>query len=334
MVSVFPPASRQDISIDQFLSTKDDYYYDLPAQRGLCWKLEDEVALIKTIMRSGNIGTIVINIRDNIKEVLDAQQRINTVFKFFNDEFSLPNDFLTIKSGDMIYSGAGKKFSELDMSTQIHLKSRLIQLEIYNNLTEQEANDIILNKNRGVPFTKIQMIRALASMNIKKTSREIYELDFFEYSVSPIIRTEKKKDYLEGTIYRILMMVSNGFKDISYSNKNVEEWILEQKETPIKPQIKRSVINIFEYLYEAFPEKTKALNSYGVIVVYLVAKELYKKLDPREFWGMINAYLEDTDQELIIETRTLDMNLFKDAAYKVLKFHKDNPDKIQPKDFF
>lgn len=67
-------------------------------QRGLVWTIEQKRALIFTILRDQRIAPFVVvqNDKDGQRrynwQVIDGKQRINSIFEFFNDEFSIVFD--------------------------------------------------------------------------------------------------------------------------------------------------------------------------------------------------------------------------------------------------
>lgn len=73
------------------------YFINKEYQREYVWKNRDmKQELIISIFKNNPIGTIIIwnNENKKRKEIVDGQQRIYTIYKFFNNEFPLNNDFI------------------------------------------------------------------------------------------------------------------------------------------------------------------------------------------------------------------------------------------------
>ena len=67
---------------------KDDRIFIPEYQRGLVWEQEQKELLIESIMIDMPIGNVFLNDRGNfIYEVVDGQQRLTTIWDFYNNKF-------------------------------------------------------------------------------------------------------------------------------------------------------------------------------------------------------------------------------------------------------
>lgn len=71
------------------------------------------------------------------KEIVDGQQRINSILRFFNDKISV--------TGDSEY--AGKKFSELDEETQDSFLSYTVSVDVIRNATPSDILQMFRRMN-------------------------------------------------------------------------------------------------------------------------------------------------------------------------------------------
>lgn len=71
------------------------FQYKIPTfQRELCWTISQEIAFIESIWLDYPIGNYMVNSIDDIDSdlhnlLIDGQQRLNTLQRYFNNEFSV-----------------------------------------------------------------------------------------------------------------------------------------------------------------------------------------------------------------------------------------------------
>lgn len=95
------PMNRTAQSFIPYGDRDDKLELNPPYQRGSVWTLEQRRALIESILRGIPIGAVTINDRwasngytgDIGYAVVDGKQRIETIRRFFGDEFSVPADW-------------------------------------------------------------------------------------------------------------------------------------------------------------------------------------------------------------------------------------------------
>ena len=86
------------VYIKDYIHNSSDYLVDKRYQREVnVWSLDDEQCLIDTILREEPMPLFFFNKkRDGIYYVVDGQQRLNTIKKFYRNELKLNGKF----SGD------------------------------------------------------------------------------------------------------------------------------------------------------------------------------------------------------------------------------------------
>jgi len=116
---VFLPKSQYDVIPDKidvrdFHEYTDEYVTRPPYQRKNVWSIKKQQALLDSLFRRYYIPKLVlreVRLSDDrvVREVVDGQQRIVTVQRFFRDELKLP-DSLDSLDPDI----PGKRYSELE----------------------------------------------------------------------------------------------------------------------------------------------------------------------------------------------------------------------------
>ena len=113
------------------INTNPDY------QRPSVWTKSQKQLLIDTILRDYDIPKIYLHKRDNDRfDVIDGQQRIRTIWSFYNDEFALAKDADNVND----YVIANKKYSELPIEISSIIDSYTLDFVILDNPNEDEIN--------------------------------------------------------------------------------------------------------------------------------------------------------------------------------------------------
>jgi uncharacterized protein with ParB-like and HNH nuclease domain len=103
----------QDLYERKQLMINDNY------QRSYIWKPNQKKDLVQSILKYNPIGLLVLwKNKDDIKEVLDGQQRIRTILSFLNGEITTEND----KKFQNLSTNARTKFEFLILRTKLGLK--------------------------------------------------------------------------------------------------------------------------------------------------------------------------------------------------------------------
>lgn len=212
--------------------------FDNISQRGSVWDVSRKSCLIRTILRNGDIPSLNARNEDRgekkVLSVLEGQQRCRAVAEYLNDEFALElKDFNCI----FVYKGQeveleGKKFSELPTEFQDKIRNFLFTVNYYNDLSDDDANEMFFFSNNGKPIateeqmwavTKSkQMIDELGKGNdlFPKVMKE-KALRNYQYRYL-IMRCIYMMNYQEGTgLERKVLMPF--FMDYALSKKEVSE---------------------------------------------------------------------------------------------------------------
>jgi hypothetical protein len=139
-----------------FQSTNNDKYVIPDYQRNLVWKLENKQHLISAIMRGSPIGDFILSRKEVYTtndfyyewEVIDGQQRINTLREFVKDGFK-----------DM----DGRLFSEYSYREMKYLVEDFNSFRAFylEDITQEDAVNIYISRNvGGVAHTEDELNKA------------------------------------------------------------------------------------------------------------------------------------------------------------------------------
>lgn len=165
--------------------------FDNAVQRSFVWKntVKDNrmSMLIDTMMRGLCVPPLYCNCiftdpKDKVYDFVDGKQRVMTVIKYLNDEFPLIGiPTFTMEDGSELDLN-GKRFSELPEDFQDNIKLFSFTVNYYENMDQDDVEELFRRLNNGRPLSAIELTRATA--NSKKMIREIASHRIFQAALN------------------------------------------------------------------------------------------------------------------------------------------------------
>jgi hypothetical protein len=94
-------------SVSFWLAHRDEIIVDAPYQRSSVWTLDQRRGLVKSLLMGLPVPSPILSLVDPRAEqhlrVVDGRQRIETVWAFFEDQFTIPGHWVG-QDGDLLYS--------------------------------------------------------------------------------------------------------------------------------------------------------------------------------------------------------------------------------------
>jgi hypothetical protein len=242
-------------------------------QRSKAWNLEKQQKLIESILKNLSIGTLILKKRSNVFEVLDGQQRLETIFSFIEGKFSTPADFELFPE---------KKYSDLEGDPDLSAIFDAFQVyydEIHGGTDEQLA-DIFLRLQEGEPLRPPEKLNAM----LGKMRNFVFDI-----SKTPIFKKGVKIDelrfahrYLAAQIV-ILELESNfdhepfpEFADPRFTE--LKKMYIEYKSKNVPRKVRGEVYSTLNLLYTTLQQDARVIRKKSdLLIVYFVASYLHKK---------------------------------------------------------
>lgn len=165
--------------------------FDNAVQRSFVWKntaKDNRMSmLIDTMMRGLCVPPLYCNCiftdpKDKVYDFVDGKQRVMTVIKYLNDEFPLIGiPTFTLEDGSELDLN-GKRFSELPEDFQDNIKLFSFTVNYYENMDQDDVEELFRRLNNGRPLSAIELTRATA--NSKKMIREIASHRIFQAALN------------------------------------------------------------------------------------------------------------------------------------------------------
>lgn len=192
---------------------------------------------------------------DFVWEILDGKQRLTVLYSFLNDEFRLD------KSISEEY--VGKKFSELEEEVQNTIKNTEITINIYQELSEQETEDIFCRLNNGQQLSNDNLYRAHMGEELRSFVDEAANKPFMEKVNFSKGQLRKSED--QGTIIAALALISNESIN-DFSKKSIIKFIDNYKQNFDKGLCDK-ILAALDLLDKMIPEKHKNLKKVSLPMI-------------------------------------------------------------------
>ncbi len=243
------------------INTQPDY------QRDLVWTTAQKQLLIDTILRGYDIPKLYFREyeKDDYQyQVIDGQQRLNAIWDFMDEKYSLPKNAEPVDGIEI----AGKKFSQLDIKLNMKWQRYTLDIVILEESTEDDAMNLFLRLQNGTNL-KAQEKRNAMPGRMKEFVLDVSNHDFFKNSVH-FKNTRNSYDLTAAQM--VLLTITNGIRNVRDKDltQMYKDEISFNKESPVA----KKVFRILNYLYKMFPNNTPELEKYNVISLYIIIMKL------------------------------------------------------------
>ena len=242
------------------------------------WSKEDQQCLIDTILR-GEPMPLFLNAVEDKFYVVDGQQRLFCVKEFYNDKFKLNEKF----SGKEL---ANKKFSELGVKLQDDFLEYDLNTHILENYDDERVRMIFSKLQRGQRLTDGEKINALPG-EIIISIRKMAEHKFFKDSID--MKTKRYQNFI--IIARMFFIEKYGNKD--YNNKNIYNFLSENKDLDYKNEIFKKTKSVLSYLYRCFPDGSPLDSQAWILAVYSLISDIMSNYVLTNQENNINKFIKE-----------------------------------------
>lgn len=248
------------------INTNPDY------QRPSVWTKSQKQLLIDSILRDYDIPKIYLHEVEKDKyDVVDGQQRIRTIWSFYDDEFPISKDADKVNGIDI----ANKTYSELSPEITDIIDSYNLDFVILNNKNEDEIREMFLRLQNGTSL-KAQEKRNAIPGNMRNFVKDIANHDFF-YKVN---FKDSRFTYDLIAAQMVLLALNENIRNIKDKDLNDMYW--NNRDFDSNCEQAKNVKKILDYLNRMFPSKAPELQRYSVISLFLLIMDLMPNYDIRD----------------------------------------------------
>ena len=294
LIMISRPSAIDSPSIQELLVQRDNFKYDVGGQRAYVWDYNRKVKLILSLFQNIRLGIITANVNGKDIEVADGQQRLNTIFLFFSNEFKLPDNTvlrLNLDGEFKDYDLSNMYFKDLPELVRVTLLSKIVRIEKYFGLNENEVNVIMQRLNNGRALTNAEKTRMENFGSIGNFIDEIENMELFQRKVN-ITKSSKEKLLMCSRVIQSILAFECNIIDVSITNYS--DICKEIRENNLLTEdIRMRVRETFNYMESIFPAHKKYLTHENIISIYLFLKEVKEfNLDERKVLEIIDKFYE------------------------------------------
>ena len=187
------PRMARDLKV---MYEKGNLSFDNAVQRSFVWKNTSKdnrmSMLIDSMMRGLPVPPMYCNCifedaKSKIYDFLDGKQRVTTIVKFLKDEFPLVNipTFEDEEGNEQDFNGL--VYSQLPEEVQDTIKTYSLTVYYYENMDQEDAEEMFRRLNNGKSLTAIELTRANAASGDKirrMASHDLFDLALSEKSLA------------------------------------------------------------------------------------------------------------------------------------------------------
>ncbi len=238
-------------------------------QRPPVWGKAQRQLLIDTILRDYDIPKLYwrkTGSKPDTYDVVDGQQRLRTIWSFFNDEFKLPKDSDNVEGEDV----SGCAYSTLPDDLRIRFDTYNLQVVMLEDTDEDEVREMFLRLQNGTSL-KAQEKRNAYSGKMRDFVHNLTNHEFFKK-----VAFENKRYTHDLVVAQIVCLEKTG-GPTNIKNKDLNNLYDDEKEFNEKSDIAKAVIRNLNLLNEIFSDNTPELERYNIISLYCVLRELQEE---------------------------------------------------------
>jgi len=313
--------------IQSFYQNRSKHYYALPTQRSFVWEVKRQSELIQSLITNYPIGDLCVHYNTGNDEYMDGQQRGRTIDQYLADKFRLHDSIGNVEvilnmnpSDKKEFVIAGKLFSELDPEIRQILLTRMIRIERFYDLSDEQINEVIRRKNNGKSPTTIERTRFLGGY-VQRFVSELALHDFFDRKIN--IQNASKKDFNHEAAIYVILLYELSLTD-NYSTNAHEKYAEYIRDNNLLTnEVQATMLSIIDYMNTVFPTKHKILTQASTPSIYQVSKIAMKeKVDPRDLLKFMDDLYEKYQDTLINKTGFISAAVIDEKTKFILKQYK------------
>lgn len=282
--------------------------FDNPVQRaGSQWTLLQKSLLIHSMLANYPVPAVYLlkskdEEKGTIYDCLDAKQRLTSVFDFIHGEYALSSATPEVEVEGTVYDLANLTFEELSDECKDAITGYRFSIYCLEDASDEEVEEVFRRLNFSTPLSAIQQTRSVMGTDLARWTKEICQMHFLQHSVSLTLAQLRREADLEVLLQAMLLLDSRheGYDDWkAISTAEVTKYC-QYIRGEYNDDKKLMIMEIIEYLGEAFEEKHKFLKKSNIPMVIVLAKlALENDISPEDFREFIDDFSENTSEEYI-----------------------------------
>src|SRR6266536_3914641 len=274
--------------LDKLYMRRDRYDLQPDFQREKVWNEEDEQKLLDTILRKWDIPKVYLNVDDEDSfEVIDGQQRLTTIFRFYDNTVSLSEEN-NKQYGGLYYDDLPDKVKDIFDDYEL-------DLVLIENATDEELRELFARLQLGKPLNTGEKLNAIHGQ-MRDFAKKLTGHKFFT-----------KKVQLKNTRFTYLSIASQlcilTVKGIeNHKFRDIEDFLNSNVNFNDKSEHGKRVVKILDLLAKIFSDDNQIFrNRASITTIFTIVNDLIK--NGYDFTKEVNRnklkdFYEDFDEKL------------------------------------
>ena len=206
--------------------------FDNAIQRGYVWDIKRKSLLIESMIIGYPVPAFYARRDENKRfDMLDGKQRSSAICGYLNNEYALEG---------VSEEYEGKYFSDLPEEVQDDIISYSLTVYYFEDITDEEVNEMFYRLNNGKALTAIELTRVKA-----KSFEKIKELSKHEIFTEALKESQINRYTNEDIVIKALVMLN--CEKPSLKNDFIRPWIIETEVTDdMAAAVSKALTNIRE----------------------------------------------------------------------------------------
>ncbi len=272
--------------------------FDNPVQRaGGQWNIMQKSMLIHSMLASYPIPSVYL-LKENtddgvVYDVLDAKQRLTSVFEFIDGEYPLHASTPEVELDGVIFDLANLTFEELSDECKDEILGYRFSISCIEGATEDEVEEIFARLNASTPLSPIQKTRSIMGTEMALWLRELCQSDFLTQSACMTIAQLRREADLEVMLQGMLLLDARheGYEYTAISTKEVTKYSAYIRAN-YGADKKKMFEEIVGYLSDAFGgQRHKFLRKSNIPMIIVLAKVAIENgVTSDKFKGFVDVF--------------------------------------------
>lgn len=198
--------------------------FENSVQRGYVWNKTRQSLLIHSLIVGFPVPPCFARKGDGVYDMLDGKQRLTTLQRFYNNEFSLSNlpMVTVVEDGEEVLVDLnGCKYEDLPNDIKDELDTASLTIYYFDGITEEEVAEMFFRLNNGAVMNSAILTRVKALS--KEAIKELGQHPVFELALS----AKARENYTNEDIAIKAAYLLSGHDNLE--TKNVQEWVTENE---------------------------------------------------------------------------------------------------------
>ena len=259
-------------------------------QRGKIWKPKQKTGLLDSILKEWHLPKFYFRkLSDGTIECIDGQQRLQTVWDFYDEKISLANDTAEKFEGK-------KKYSDLPQIARDTFDDYQVDIEEIENSSETEASELYLRLQLGTPLNTSEKLNAISGKK-KQFCRKIADHSFF---TEKLWNKSGRGAHFE-IVVRWLLIETDGIP-LKTRHPQLQAFLKKKRAFSENKREAKTIKMALDYLAEAVKYRKPYLKKANVLTVCMLAARIVTqnlhKDTAEEFGSFLDKFFERLSKEV------------------------------------